>query len=113
MLDPVVDRLEKWRIPRAAGIVILLALVLGAIGLFVALVVPGIVKDVVEFARDIPTKVQQAMQRIEPWLERQGVDVPHSWNEAVTALGGDVRDVAGSAMKPAGKILTWLWGGTT
>jgi phosphoribosylaminoimidazole-succinocarboxamide synthase len=38
VLDPVVDRLEAWHVPRPAGIAIVLGGTLGALILFLALV---------------------------------------------------------------------------
>ena len=46
LLDPLVDRLEAWKVPRPAGIAIVLAGTLGAVALFLGLVVPGIAADV-------------------------------------------------------------------
>ena len=45
VLDPVVDRLEAWHVPRPAGIAIVLGGTLGALILFLALVAPGIAAD--------------------------------------------------------------------
>ena len=45
ILDPVVDWLEAWHVPRPAGIVLVLGGTLGTLGLFLVLVVPGIATD--------------------------------------------------------------------
>jgi predicted PurR-regulated permease PerM len=112
MLDPVVDRLERWKVPRPIGITLLLALVLGAIGLFVILVVPGIVRDAAVFGKEIPHHARNLMAKIEPWPAAQGVEVPHSWNEALQQFGGDIQNVAGTAIAPAGRVVQWVVGGT-
>jgi len=112
MLDPVVDRLEAMRLPRSVGIVVLLAVTLGALALFVLLAVPGIVRDVAAFATELPAKTKGWMAAVEPWLARAGVEVPHSLGEALERFQVDAQDVAGKAIAPAGAVLQWIVGGT-
>lgn len=113
VLDPVVDRLEARKIPRALAIMILLAGLLGVIGLFVVLVLPGVVRDVAGFVRELPHQVTAALQRMEPWLARYGIHVPHSVAEALAQYQVDAQDVAQRAIAPVGAILRWIVGGTS
>lgn len=113
VLDPVVDKLEARKIPRALAIVILLAALLGAVGLFIVLVLPGVVRDIAGFVRVLPHQITLAAQRAEPWLARYDIHLPHSVREALAQYQVDANDVAQRAIAPAGAILRWIVGGTS
>src|SRR5438105_1659216 len=53
-LDPPVRRLERWRVPRGWAVLIIFLLAIGFIALFAFLVIPPIVREVQQLARDIP-----------------------------------------------------------
>jgi len=112
MLDPVVDRFESMGVPRAAGITILLTLVLGGIALFVVLAVPGIVQDVADFSAVLPGKVEAWLAEIEPELAALGVEVPHNLDEALAQLQMDTSEAAERAVEPVTAVLGWIVGGT-
>ena len=112
LLDPLVDRLEAWRVPRPAGIAIVLVGTLGAVALFLGLVVPGVAADVAGVIREPPTQLAALWARIEPWLEQRGIEVPHSTTEWAERLGTYASDVASTILAPAGNALSSLLGGT-
>ena len=112
MLDPLVDRLEAMRIPRALGITILLTVVLGALALFLLLAVPGIVRDAADFIRELPGKVDALLVKAEPLLAEYGIEVPHTIDEALAQYQIDMQSIAGEAAAPAAAVLGWIVGGT-
>jgi predicted PurR-regulated permease PerM len=112
VLDPVVDRLERWKIPRALGIIVVLATALGASLLFFALVVPAIISDVVSFARELPGRVTAGLTRVEPFLQRYGIQVPHTAAEAAQAMEGKTEQIANKVLAPIGSAAFLLIGGT-
>jgi predicted PurR-regulated permease PerM len=112
VLDPVVDRLERWKIPRALGIIVVLATALGASLLFFALVVPAIISDVASFARELPGRVNAGLARVEPFLQRYGIQVPHTAAEAAQALQGKSEQIANKVLAPIGSAAFLLIGGT-
>jgi predicted PurR-regulated permease PerM len=112
ILDPVVDRLEAWKVPRPAGIAIVLSGVLGMLTLFLALILPGIASDVAGVAQELPTQLANLWTRIGPWLEQRGIEVPHSTAEWAERLSTYASDVARSILAPAGNVLRSLMGGT-
>ena len=57
ILDPVVDWLETWHVPRFAGIALVLGGTLGTVGLFLVLVMPGIATDVAGVIRELPMQL--------------------------------------------------------
>ncbi len=112
MLDPVVDRFERLGFPRALGIVIVLTIVLGALGLFVLLVVPGVVRDMAAVVPELVRSARGLLAKAEPWLHTRGVTVPHTFDEALADLPMGAQDLAGKAIAPAGTVLGWIAGGT-
>jgi predicted PurR-regulated permease PerM len=112
MLDPVVDWLEARKVPRPAGIVLVLTGALGTMALFLALILPGIVSDASSVFQELPKQVSDLWARIVPRLEQWGIAVPHSTTEWVESLNAYASDVAKSVLAPAGNILSSLMGGT-
>jgi predicted PurR-regulated permease PerM len=112
LLDPLVDRLEAWKVPRPAGIAIVLIGVLGAVALFLGLVVPGIAADVAGVIRELPTQLAALWARLMPWLEQRGIAVPHSTTEWVERLNALASEAASTILAPAGNALGALLGGT-
>jgi predicted PurR-regulated permease PerM len=112
ILDPLVDHLEAWKMPRPAGIAIVLGGVLGVLALFIILVVPGIATDVAGVIQELPRQLAALWARITPWLEQRGIVVPHSTAEWVESLNAFASDIAKSILAPAGNLLSSLMGGT-
>jgi len=106
----VVDRFEAWRVPRPVGIVIVLGGAAAACALFVAIALPGILSEVSVVVSELPGQAMALLTRVTPWLERHGVQVPHSTTEWVERFGADARGLASSAIAPAGGMLKSVFG---
>jgi predicted PurR-regulated permease PerM len=112
LLDPVVDRFERVGVPRAAAIFVVLTL-LAAIGaLFLLLVLPGVVREVVQFASDLPAQLSRLEQDLEPWFAEHGIPIPHTLDEALAELAMPPTELASHAAAPAQAVLGWVLGGT-
>jgi predicted PurR-regulated permease PerM len=112
ILDPVVDRLEAWKVPRPLAIAVVLGGTLGAIVVFLALVLPSIVAEVAGVVQDLPRQLAALWSRFEPWLVQQGISIPHSTQEWVERLGAYTSELASSILAPAGNVLSSIMGGT-
>ena len=112
MLDPVVDRIEARGHSRAVGIAVMLTVVLGGMALFLALVLPGAIRDLVAFFRDLPSKAAQLVALAEPWLVKLGIPVPRTVDEALAQLHVDAGQLAKQAAVPMGAVLKSVLGGT-
>lgn len=120
MLDPLVDRFEERKIPRGVGIAVLLTLVLGALGLFLLLALPSIVRDAAEFVHELPAQIAALEARVAPLAAEYGIELPASLGDAVGTLtagdgsgsSGVSSDQLAKAAEPVFAILQWLWGGT-
>ncbi|MEM9071278.1 MAG: AI-2E family transporter [Myxococcota bacterium] len=112
MLDPVVDRLETWKLPRAAAITLLLVVVGGVFFVFLLLVLPGVVRDVADVAKELPAAARRAIESWEPILESYGIPVPHSFSEMLEQFSAGTEDMARDAITPAAAALRGVVGGT-
>jgi predicted PurR-regulated permease PerM len=112
VLDPLVDHFERMRLPRALGIVIILFAALLLLALFVILVVPQLVKDVIELLRAASAGVVRLVASVQPWLKEHDVPVPESVSAALDQVGENLISMASSAIAPVGDMLLAAIGGT-
>lgn len=86
-LDPFVDRLERLRVPRSLGAILVM---LGIAGLFTFVlinVIPMFVDEVTEASATLPEKLKDLQLRIEPWLATTlHIKLPHSMNDLSKVL---------------------------
>ncbi|MES1182159.1 MAG: AI-2E family transporter [Myxococcales bacterium] len=106
VLDPVIDRFEAWKIPRPAGIAIVLFCSLGSLATFIALVLPGVASDVGTVASELPGKISALIVSADPWLSAHGIKVPHTTTEWMERLGANANSVVSSMLAPAGGFLS-------
>jgi predicted PurR-regulated permease PerM len=73
VLAPLVERVERWRVPRAAAILIVYAITLGSIYLSIATIAPRIYLETAKFMREAPSLAEkfsgQYGPRLEQWVE--------------------------------------------
>ncbi len=112
ILDPVVDRLESWKLPRAAGIAVVLGGFLAAIALFALLVVPGVVTDIANVARELPGHAKRGLAQLEPWLVARGVEIPKSADQWIVTAQKHADSLSKVPLAPVGDALKSIIGGT-
>lgn len=57
-LNPAVDRLERWRVPRWLAILLLYILIFGSLGLIIAAVIPSLVDQTAAFINRLPSYIR-------------------------------------------------------
>jgi predicted PurR-regulated permease PerM len=70
VLAPLVERVERWRVPRAAAILIVYAITLGSIYLSIAAIAPRIYLETAKFMRDAPSLADKLSGQYGPQLEQ-------------------------------------------
>lgn len=70
VLAPLVERVERWRVPRAAAIILVYVLTLGSIYLSIAAIAPRIYLETAKFMREAPTLAEQFSAQHGPKLEQ-------------------------------------------
>ncbi len=68
LLDPVVDLLERRRMPRSRAILCVFALAVVIVGGVVASVVPHLVRETGDLVRNVPVYSVKLQERVETWV---------------------------------------------
>jgi predicted PurR-regulated permease PerM len=110
VLDPLIDRLEAAKIPRPLAIALVLVTSLGALGVFVALVLPMLATEVAQVASELPKRIAGLMTSAEPWLQSRGIRVPQTTTEWMERLGQNANALVSSVLAPAGGFLSSVVG---
>lgn len=100
-LDPVVERLERWRIPRSVGAPLLMLALVAAVVTAVFLGVPLAADEFRRASERLPQEYASLRHRIEDLLwARYHYRLPTTWSELFAKYGDDLR----SQMPDASKI---------
>lgn len=107
LLDPMIDKFERKGLSRTVGIMVAIAIVAGAMTVFVAFLYPLIARQVVNVAEKLPTLLDTLQHKTLPWAQaRFGFEVPESLSGAVTKYGEELKAAAPSVFKRVGSGLT-------
>jgi predicted PurR-regulated permease PerM len=86
-LDPFVDRLESWKIPRTVGAILVMAALFGFVALFLAFAVPYFAEELRAAATDLPAQIDSLRPRVDPFLLTVfKKKLPSTWNELTPYL---------------------------
>lgn len=114
--DPLVDRLEGWRLSRTGAVAIVFALMTLAIVGVVLLLVPMLERQITAFVDDLPRYLEWFRSRVLPWVQdRFGVDaqfnpaaIPELLREHWRQAGGVAAVVLGGLSKSGLAVLGWI-----
>lgn len=91
-LDPFVDRLEAWRVPRPLGALLVMTAIAS---LFVALVlygVPMFFDEMRSAAAELPDQLQRLQVRTEPWIAQNlKMKLPHTMSDLSKEIAARVQ----------------------
>jgi len=114
--NPFVTRLEKRRIPRTLGILILLALFVQVVLIFVLFVVPLLAHQLDEFVQKVPGYTVAVKTWLIPRIERLFDTTLPNASEVLSAamdrFGSDLSSIASSAASPLKEVATFAAAGT-
>ena len=80
-LDPFVDRLERWKIPRTVGAIVVMIALFGLVALFITFAVPYFAEELRAAAVDLPREIDALRAARRPVL------VAHVQDEAAADVG--------------------------
>ncbi len=104
-LDPVVDRLESWKMRRTFATSVVTVLFFALVVVVLVLVVPIVQSQTVGFVERLPGYVDKVREVFLPLL-RQGLDLDPGED-----VGGAVAGIAFEAVDIVGRVLRGLWSG--
>jgi predicted PurR-regulated permease PerM len=115
--DPLVDRLERWKLSRTGAVCIVFSLMTVAIVGVILLLIPMLERQIGAFIEQLPRYIDWVQARVLPWIEANtGVDVeafdPARLTEMLRAnwksAGGVAATVLGSLSKSGLVLLGWI-----
>lgn len=102
-LDPAVDRLALWRVPRWLGTAIVLLGFIGCVALLLLLIVPLIESQVIALIHALPAHVEivktKFMPKIYDWLHRLSPQDVEKLREAAGNYAGSAVTLAGGVLR--------------
>jgi predicted PurR-regulated permease PerM len=91
-LHPMVERAERWGVPRTFGAIgIMIGLATVTIGLL-TFVIPYFINEFVDAAAALPFQLSNLWRRLEPWAwQKFHVRLPHTWGEISGTMGEQIQ----------------------
>lgn len=117
--DPLVDRLEGWRIPRTAAVILVFLLVLVVLGLLLLIAVPALVREIAGLIAQVPEALAWIQGQVLPWLkERFGLELQVERLDSArlktlvqdyfSSLAGFAGGALSSITRSGGAFVAWL-----
>jgi predicted PurR-regulated permease PerM len=117
LADPLVDRLQRWKLSRTGAVCIVFALMTLAIVGVVLLLIPMLERQIGAFIEQLPRYIDWVQGRVLPWVERHsGFDLEAvDSSQMIEALrghwqqaGGIAATVLGGISKSGLAVLGWI-----
>ncbi len=110
--DPLVDRLENWKLSRTAAVTVVFAVLFTALSIMLLVFLPLLSAQVAKLFSNLPGYLTTAQQLIEPWLVSAGLPADvfnlQTLKQALSNYWSQVGEVAGgvfSYMTRSGMVL--------
>ena len=112
-LDPLIDKLHRWKIPRALGILSVYLLFTTSLGIVLALLVPAVTTELAAIARDFPTyyePIRDAIAGIRQTGDELGVlgSIQDALDSTVRGLSGLSTGIYGAVASLFGGLFTFI-----
>lgn len=96
--DPLVDRLEKWRLSRTLAVVLVFTVFGGLLLLLMLWVIPMLERQFLVLAHAIPGYIDLVQQRFLPWLQQQtGLELSLETDQIKQSLTAHWKEAGGFA----------------
>ncbi len=115
LLDPLVDRLASWRIPRSVAAFSVLMAALLFVVLIIVIIVPSIFTEVTKFAGGAPKYFEALSGYVAFILEKLDITLPETWDQAWAFISEKGRPYASKVFgvaDPAKKVFTTIFEST-
>jgi len=94
-LDPLVDGLERVRVPRPLGAIVVMLSIFVFVGLALIYAIPFFVDEIRDASSALPEQLRKLQMRLEPWLwNRLHIKLPHSVGDVEKAIGNRMQSSA-------------------
>jgi len=108
MADPVVNRLERWKVRRDVAVSLVFLVVISILVVAMLILVPLLVRETIDLVERLPGYFQTLQETALPWIEEQfdielGIDTFDA-AQATELIREHFRNIAGAA----GTLLTYI-----
>lgn len=119
MGDPLVDRLENWRVPRGIAVAIVFLLTFIALTLVLLVLIPALIQEVSGLLAKFPEALTWVQDQALPWLsQRFGVDITPAHFDVqklsklvadyFSQMAGFAGGALGSITRSGGAFVAWI-----
>ncbi len=84
--DPLVDKLEARKVPRALGVTLVMLMLLGLFILLIFILVPLFTQQAATLIQRLPSSIDWLTKSVEPWFARYGIELDLSRSGIKEAL---------------------------
>jgi predicted PurR-regulated permease PerM len=111
LLDPVVDFFQRLKMSRVGSIILVFVLVVGAILILLATVVPQIVIQLTDLAKEVPGYWDKVVDRVKEWLERvsQNPEWKARIDRATAELEARAAEIGTMVASQVPVVTTWVF----
>ncbi len=121
MADPVVNRLERWKIRRDMAVSLVFLVVIALLVVALLIIVPLLVRETVDLFERIPGYVQQLQETVLPWIDEQfdielGIDTFDAAQareliqDHLQRIAGIAGALLGYITESGGRFVIWITG---
>jgi predicted PurR-regulated permease PerM len=115
LLDPIVDGLERFKVPRVRGILLVFFLAVMLLLTMMATIVPRLIVETQELANQVPHLSDQVQGKVKTWLENStwGEKAKQAWEGEFGAnfqtwLSKAAPAASGWALAQVSKVASWF-----
>jgi predicted PurR-regulated permease PerM len=91
-LDPLVDRLERLKVPRTVGAMLVMSLISGVGITILVSAVPYLIDEFRLAGEQLPDQLRALKERADPWVWRVfHINLPHTWGELASKMAEELR----------------------
>ncbi|HET7628169.1 MAG TPA: AI-2E family transporter [Bacillales bacterium] len=105
LIRPLIEWMERWRVPRKVGILVVFLVIAGVITLIVNMLVPIIQSQFTRLVNNLPYMIDTVQQAIAYWKENQD-SIPDFVVQAVQNAGNKLQAAFSSASTSIGGLLS-------
>ena len=111
LLDPVVDFFQRRKMSRVGAIILVFLLVVGTVLVLLATIVPQIVVELADLAKNVPGLWDKAVERVKEWMQK--ISENPEWqariNAATAALEERTAEIGTLVATKLPIISSWLF----
>jgi len=114
--DPLVDRLQRLKLPRTLGVVLVMTGLLGLLAVLLLIMAPLLEKEVALFMGRLPDYAAWLKSRLGPWLHSHfgidwrigGAEIKAAWAAHWQSAGGVAARIASSLTQGGAAVVSFL-----